>query len=398
MSLTISQVRSWSLGDLSGSATGLRNGAVDMSQGALTIINKLNGVATDWKGEMRDAAVVRAKDQSGLLVQKAERWCKGADVLDEAAEQLGLLRNAILDRVDDPDSKRMYVIADDGNVELTDEYARTLTTKEDKESAETARAELETVLRSLLATAALNAQLYDEKTTAALVGSEWYSSPSFPGPTPLPAAPKANANADGSGPDQYRTEPPKSGYDRIRLQGTQLWAEGLVDAARMGGQTYAPDLLQHFLDGSGKPMTVPVDNMLHDMPWFNQSAQAQTRSTVQTAIGAMPPGFKGPVAFQSDYVSSKADGTPARPDKFSNPDWWAAMGTFSYQTSGVATPTADGHYSVAAKTSVYDYYNFETTDSHPWPQASDLNNLHLAGLAQNFDTVGTSSMQMSTYP
>ncbi|TDH56698.1 hypothetical protein E2F47_06095 [Mycobacterium eburneum] len=397
MSPTISQVRDWKLGDLTNTAAGLRSGADKMSEAALTIINGLNGIGTDWRGETRDRADVTGKDHYDTLTEKARRWNNAAGVLDEGAQQLGLLRTAILDRVDDPGNKQKYVIADDGNVELTDAYAKTLTTKDAQTVAETERADLETALRSLLATAGLCAQRYDAQTTGALKDSEWYDAPGIPAPTPLPTDPKTKANKDGSGPDQYHTENP-TGYDRIRLQGTKGLAEHLVAGGRAAGQTYAPDLLQHFLNGSGTPMTVPVDNMFHDMPWFQQSAQDQTRATVQTAINAMPAGYKGPIAFQSDYTNQRSDGTMARPDKYTNPDWFAAMGTFSYQTSGVATPTADGHYSVAAKTSVYDYYNFETTDPHPWPQVSDLNKLQRAGWAQNFDTVGTSSVQTSTYP
>lgn len=60
--------------------------------------------------------------------------------------------------------------------------------------------------------------------------------------------------------------------------------------------------------------------------------------------------------------------------------------------------SGNGTYSVDARTSIFDYYNFETTDQKPWPQASDLNKLHRAGWAQNFDTIGSSSVQTSTWP
>lgn len=85
---------------------------------------------------------------------------------------MGLLRNAILDLVDDPAYQGVYVIADDGNVELNADYAGTLTSEDAQDHAETARAELETSLRSLLATAELAGQLYDDRTTAALLGQD----------------------------------------------------------------------------------------------------------------------------------------------------------------------------------------------------------------------------------
>jgi len=397
MTLRISQVRDWKLDGLVNTAAGLRSGAEQMSQGGLAVINGLAGIDTDWQGESRDAAVVRSKDATGMLQQKAERWHNAAAVLDRGAQQLGLLRTAILYKVDDPDNVRMYLIGDDGSVQLTKEYAATLQNEAQQQRAEASRALLETQLRSLLATAQLCAQQYDEATTAALVGSEWYSRGFFPGAAAPPTGPIENANANGSGPDQYGTYHPGT-LGKMGLQGTQLWAEGLVEGARIAGNKFAPDALEHFLQGSGTPMTVPVDNMLYDMPWFRAATQAQTRQAVETAVGAMPAGYNGPVAFQTGYANVKPDGTPARPDSSSNPDWWATLGTFSYQSSGIATPSGDGHYGIAARTSIYDYYNFDSTDRHPWPQASDLNDLHRAAWAQNFTTTGTSSTYTSTWP
>lgn len=398
--VTISDVRRWQLADLSSTAEGLRNGAGKLDEQALTIINKLGGIGTDWQGETRDAREVEAKNKTDSMQEKARRWRGGANVLDKAAEQMGLLRDAILSRVDDPGNKQKYVIADDGNVELSETYAKTLDTKEARKNAEATRAELETALRSLLATTDLAGQEYDWKVTNALMGVANDSrpfSPTVPPPTALPTRPKESANKDGSGPDQYNTDKP-SLLEKAALQGTRTWAEGAVVAATTAGQLNSASLLQHFLDGSGKPVKLSVDNMLNDMPWFKQSSDALTKDTMSAAIRAMPPGYDGPVAFQSDYTSLKADGTPARPDKFKNPDWWAAVGTFSYQTSGVATPNGNGTYSVNSQTSIYDYYNFETTDEHPWPQASDLNKMHRAGWAQNFDTTGTSGFHTSTWP
>ncbi len=395
MSLTIPQVRSWTLSDLTTTATGLRSGATTLSSGAVSLINGFAGLTPDdWDGDTRDRAKVDGKDHAQVLEAKAKRWNNAATVLDEAAEQMGLLRTAILDIKDDPDNKRMYLIADDGNVDLTEEYAESLKTREDQRNAEMARATLETSLRSLLATAELAGNLYDQNTTRALLGESFdltYTPTYFPPQTALPTDPKTDANADGSGPNQYNTDHPDWNH-KLLLQRTKLIAEAGISATDMP-MPFAASALQHFLDGSGTTMKIPVDNMLYDMPWFKDAAQAQTRATVATAIAAMPAGYKGPVAFQSDYSNTRPDGSPARPSLTSNPDWWATVGTFSYQSSGIATPTSEGNYTVSSRTSIYDYYNYETTQPNRsgYPQASDLNNLHRAGWAQNFDTVGTSS-------
>ncbi|WP_100465972.1 hypothetical protein [Mycobacteroides abscessus] len=396
--MKISQVRGWHLSDLTDTATGLRNGAAQLDEHALTVINGMDGVSTNWEGEARDAYAVKVKDHGEEFFQRKQRWNNAAAVLDKGAQQMGLLRDELLKRVDDSAVQQMFNIADDGGVTLKPEYQATLKSPKDVEAAQTRRAEFEHALRALLATADVAGQQYDWQATNALRGEKDSDRPFAPQipdhPTPATFS-KDNANKDGSGPDQYGIDKP--GFlDKAGLQATRAWAEGLVGSTRAAGQQYAPDLLQHFLDGSGKPATVPVDNMLHDMSWFKQDSTAMAKANLDAAMRSMPPGYEGPVAFQSGYGS--VDGDPARPKAASNPDWFAALGSFSYQTSGVAMPNGNGTYDVSSQVNIYDYYNFETTDQHPWPQPSDLNNLHRAGWAQNFETFGTSSPQRSTWP
>ncbi len=396
--MKISQVRGWRLSDLSDTATGLRNGANQLDQHALTIINGMDGVSTNWEGEARDSYAVRVKGLAGESSQKSQRWNKAAGVLDKAAQQMGLLRDELLRKVDDPALKQKFDIADDGAVSINSAYAATLKSEQAQNDAEVFRSTLEHTLRALLATADVAGQQYDWLTTNALMGvadSDRPFTPPIPDHSTPPTKSKDAANKDGSGPDQYGIDKPGL-FDKAGLQATRVWAEGLVGGARGTGQQYAPDLLQHFLDGSGKPATVPVDNMLHDMSWFKQDTTAMARTNLDAAMRAMPPGYEGPVAFQSGYGS--VDGNRARPDWSKNTDWFAALGSFSYQSSGVAMPNGNGTYEVSSQTSIYDYFNFETTDQHPWPQASDLNSLHRAGWAQNFETFGTSSPQRSTWP
>ncbi|OHT85276.1 hypothetical protein [Mycobacteroides saopaulense] len=397
---TVSDVRAWNLGELSNTAAGLRSGAASLAEHALTVINGLKGITTDWEGESKDAYAVKALDLAGEKQKKAERWSNAANVLDTAVQQMGLLRNAILNVVDNADNKAKYVFGDDANVELTDSYAKTLTSEQDKKDAEATRSELESALRSLLATADVAGQQYDWQTTNALRGETDGSRPfqaRVPKPPQAPKGAKEQANKDGSGPDQYGIDKP-DWLGKLRLQGTKSMFEVAMEAGRIGGD-YAPTWLAHFLKGGGEPMQAPVGAMLKDMPWFRQGSENTAKTALASATKAMPPGYTGPIAFQTDY-SARMDGKPVRPDKIDNPDWFATVGTFSYQVSGVATPTGNGNYSIAAQTSVYDYFNFDTTDPKPWPQASDLNKLHRAGngWGQNFETFGTSNPYHVTYP
>ncbi|SHZ19276.1 hypothetical protein [Mycobacteroides abscessus] len=398
--VTIPEVREWNLGELTNTATGLRSGAETLSDHALKVINGLKGITTDWEGESRDAYAVKALDLAGQKQKKAERWKNAAAVLDRAVQQMGLLRNAILDVVDSPDYQSKYAFADDGGVTLTDAYAKTLTSDQDKLDAETARADLQSRLRSLLATADVAGQQYDWQTTTALRGETDQSRPfvpRVPGPTKPGSGAKDDASKDGSGPDQYNVDQP-DWWKRKRLQTIKLEAEMGTTVSRLGGD-YAPTWLAHFLKGGGESMQVPVGAMLKDMPWFKQASDNTAKSAAATAIRAMPPGYTGPVAFQSEYIN-KVDDKPVRPDPAQNLDWFATLGTYSYQVSGVATPSDNGNYSVAAATSVYDYFNFDTTGRKlpGIPMPADLNDLHRAGMAQNFETYGTSNPYQVTYP
>ncbi|GAB09269.1 hypothetical protein GOARA_036_00010 [Gordonia araii NBRC 100433] len=103
----------------------------------------------------------------------------------------------------------------------------------------------------------------------------------------------------------------------------------------------------------------------------------------------MPEGYDGPIAFQSDWASGEDS---YRPSKTKNPDLWAALGTFTLQSSGVATPESDGSVSITYKTSIYDYYNWNPDDQ----LTSGLNELHKAGMAQNFETFGTTGNVYAT--
>lgn len=396
---TIPDVRDWNLGELTNTASGLRSGASTLDEHALTVINSLKGITTDWEGESRDAHAVKALDLAGQKQEKAKRWNNAANVLDTAVQQMGLLRTAILDIVDNADYKSKYVFGDNGDVALTDTYAKTLTSDQDKSDAETARADLQTRLRSLLSTADVAGQQYDWQTTNALRGDTDQSrpfQPRIPGPPRPSSSAKDDADRDGSGPGQYNVDKP-DWWKRKRLETIKLEAEFGMTASRLGSD-YAATWLGHFLKGGGESMQAPVGAMLSDMPWFKQASNDTAKTATAAAIRAMPPGYTGPVAFQSDFANKVGD-NPVRPSPRDNLDWFATLGTFSYQVSGVATPSDHGNYSIAAATSIYDYYNWDTTGKIPGiPQPSDLNDLHRAGMAQNFETYGTSSPYQVTYP
>lgn len=387
MAPSISQVREWTLGDLTNSALRLRLGATDMAQNALGILDGLAGIESDWKGEARDAAAVRAKDHASSMEEQARRWNKASTVLDTAAEQLGLLRDAILGLVDDPENQRLFAISDFGEVTI-----RTDADAYDKD-IEGIRQGLEDDLRTLLLTADTAAQMYDWQVTNRLMGvtdEQRPFEPQLPPPRDLPTrgdnSAREIANRDGSGDAQWNTWKPNLS-EQIRMQGVRaFWNEGGDFGADKGMENFNR-LLSHFLGNTGDQAKVSVDEMFRDLNGFRAETNTLSQQAVKEARAVLPSGYTGPVAFQSDYDGSFT------PDWKTNPDWFFALGTFTYQTSGVALPSDHGNYAIAAQTTVYDYYNFDQRG-----KLGMLNDLNRAGWAKTFDTTGTSSPQWSSAP
>ena len=57
-----------------------------------------------------------------------------------------------------------------------------------------------------------------------------------------------------------------------------------------------------------------------------------------------------------------------------------------------------GPAEVTYQTSVYDYYNWDSTRNAPTVQYSDSNDLHRAGWAQNYEVMGGSERTRVTVP
>lgn len=397
MTPTIATVEDWDLGSLSQTATELRAGSGKLAMNATTVLNELDRVSADWDAEGFNAASVVAKDRAGQLTERSERWNAAAQVLVTAAEQIGLLRQEITATVSDPILKSLFAFADDGGVSVSAEHLARIAAayRGDHEqhtaavlAAERSAAQLQDKLRTLLATADVGTQHYDWLVENALLGhteNDRPFVPRVPPPPPRPTAPIEDANLDGSGPENYDSVDP-SMREEIYLQGLRAAAKGGAFATG-GNLELASGMLNHYFGNSGRDYNISVTDMIKDMDNYKTASRQEATDSYLNATTLMPEGYTGPVAFQGAWNG----GTEGfRPDPRENPDYWAALGTISYQTSGVALPAEDGHVEIQYQSSVYDYYNWDTTDNSPSEQYSDLNDLHRAGWARNFNVVGTS--------
>jgi hypothetical protein len=208
-----------------------------------------------------------------------------------------------------------------------------------------------------------------------------------------PTMPQIAADA-GAG--RHGSETP--GYDEWS---TRQKMELLAEGADWKGMTDASRHMAHYLGNSGRPVALPVDRMMADVPAFktyvddivrlNQDGWRKQALEEFRKNGGRPVAFpveaKQPEGF---YFAQELD-----------PNWFYAVGGANTNVTGVVTavPDADGNprISVDYQANVWDRYN--------WDEGKGVNigpldipdgqmaKLHRAGLAQEFDMSGSSSVK-----
>ncbi|MDL9937314.1 hypothetical protein QSJ18_11210 [Gordonia sp. ABSL1-1] len=349
----------------------------------------MNSAATNWHGEMRDQAAIRVKNAADSMEVRALRWTAAAEAFDDAAEQMGLLRTAILAIADDPGYKSRFLISDKGDVSPI-RCDRDLA----KMAAETSAASgLQRRLHALLQNAELAGQYYDWRVDNALLGASAGERPFRPkiaGPPSRPSETRRDSNRTGSGPRNYRSD---LGNGRA-LQEASALRLGIANILPgIGGLPRSKALLNHFLSRSGEDFVFDVDDLTRSDRGFRSLSNDHAQHAFHDAESYLPEGYKGPVVFQSRYGQAYGPEGAQVPGSYRSPDrdLEYSLGTFSLQSSGIAVPGDGGGYDLQYQTSIYDYYNFD-----PPKTGWQLNAMHRTGMAQNFDTIGTSSPRFTS--
>ncbi|WP_257493337.1 hypothetical protein [Actinomyces wuliandei] len=157
--------------------------------------------------------------------------------------------------------------------------------------------------------------------------------------------------------------------------------------------------LQHFLGNSGDPLELDADRMLEDVPEFDAEVENAATSMCGEAVkDARASGVEGPVTYpfttkwRGYYISSGED-----------QNWFYATGGCNYATEGTVTvypPTQDNPewtYSYDYRVHVADRYNWDgekSTQIGPVEVSDEmLQALHQAGMAQEYDMSGESSVR-----
>ncbi|MCB0078393.1 MAG: hypothetical protein KDD73_13345, partial [Anaerolineales bacterium] len=188
-------------------------------------------------------------------------------------------------------------------------------------------------------------------------------------------------------------------------------------AADLRGWDVMAEHMHHFLDNSGEPLDVSVDDMLSDMPEFQARVDQQSQVVMNQMINqeiansydGTPMTFEVTTPWLSDYY----------PDKSDYPDWYYGVGGFSYAQSATVTVTpnpagGDPIVTVTSQTHMFDRYNWDAGKSVTLPSTgidwiddhtmagdyipdTQMGRLHGTGIAQEYELHGSSSKRVTTY-
>ena len=208
---------------------------------------------------------------------------------------------------------------------------------------------------------------------------------SAPMPRPDPWQYPGDSEGEGSGPHAQRGA----------NLGDHLKHEAATSAA-YGMAPFWPDAsrnLFHFLNNSGKPLDMNTNGMLNDLPELRDNTESDLQQKINDATTeAKASGYTGPVTypFVTNWTESYAD-------KSENQNWFYATGGYHYATAGTITVYPDGSYKYAYQVHTADRYNWDgdkKTGIGPLTiHDTELQELHRAGIAQEFDLVGESSVR-----
>ncbi|MER7580926.1 hypothetical protein [Kitasatospora sp. NPDC097691] len=169
-------------------------------------------------------------------------------------------------------------------------------------------------------------------------------------------------------------------------------AASMVGGGALAGNPDAARNLAHYLDGDGTPLNLDVEPMLRSDAGFRAKADTQLAANKdkwrQAAVEAFEKSGGVPVSIPVE--------SPVGQHTFTDENWYYAIGSHPYLTSGVVTavPGPDGkpQVSLQYQVNVWDRYNWDEGKSTPIAGTNvtdhDMATLHQTGLAKEFDIVG----------
>ncbi|WP_315560860.1 hypothetical protein [Actinomyces gerencseriae] len=222
--------------------------------------------------------------------------------------------------------------------------------------------------------------------------------------------PGEHADMPGVDPWQYPGDSDNEGSGQYRQRPPTPRDYAVHEAATLAAGTCAsmwPDAsknLYHYLQNTGSHQDMDVDGMLNDLPSLDNDTQtAVTTMAGQAVDDAQASGYTGPMTYPFNTPWEHADANPIESE-----NWFYATGGYQRATDGTITvyPPTDGN---SEWTYSYDY-RVHTADRYNWDgdksteifgmtiTDKELQELHRAGLAQEYDMSGESSVRHGTGP
>ena len=214
--------------------------------------------------------------------------------------------------------------------------------------------------------------------------------PDFP---PPPAQP---SSGDGSG--AHGSNPSGLG-DRANA----LLFQRISDVAETLGLDDAARHMRHYLNNTGDTLLIRPEELMRDMPQFQNRVDYtfkndlihQINDRIANEYQGQPMSFKHTTQWLPFYAGQSQ-----------YPNWFFAMGGFSYAHGAEVTVTPDPNggspiVNVRHQLHVFDRYNWDENKSvtiGPLTITDEaLGALHEAGLAKEYEIRGTSSIQETSY-
>lgn len=170
-----------------------------------------------------------------------------------------------------------------------------------------------------------------------------------------------------------------------------------VDAFKLMGWSQAAIQMEHYLANTGDTLFIDPLQMMNALPNWRTQVESQVLQMLQQAPSASATPYT--VVMQSGWL-------PARATRQENPDWYFALGSFSYKlmltiaTEKPSGPDQGTMVHVGLTIYVYDRYDWDdgrgTSIAGLYFANGLIGQLHRAGLARDYDVKGTARLDLAT--
>jgi len=386
MSVSLSEIDRWSpwaIHEVADAMAG-RGSSAEQVMAGLAILP----IVASWTGQASDSARVSLDRLSSQLGSHSEQMQAAAAACRKLADDLENLKAAVAAIDRDASAEGFTVNRSTGEVIPADPHRLSTSIAYQQQMAD---------LQRRVAAALAEANAIDEGLTRvlSLESPQGTRAPAAPGPEPAlppPRPPVANDDPWQHGGDRRWTSVATGGLKQkaVAAAGPEMLRND---------QTNAAAFLDHYLDNTGTPATLPadvVDRWLSDAANGYNDLAAAPAAQINTNLQSITSDALAQARSTGKPVTLSGT-TPWAVVAGSNGDAVRTLGHYSLSTAYTITMNPDGSYTAAYRNDVTDWYNFATTSPMPSDLSHNISNmahdLQAVGIAQDFLVTGSGSVQ-----